>query len=224
VNNFSLLNTELVAEGLEAISSGNLGDAEEILRTVAQNEQRILEHGKRADGIVKGMLQHSRASSGDKELTDINALADEYLKLAYHGYRAKEKGFNVMFDTDLDPSIGKIKVVPQDLGRVLLNLYNNAFYAVHEKAKTGEQDPKVSLSIKKQGNNILIKVEDNGKGIPEKIREKIFQPFFTTKPTGQGTGLGLSLSYDIIKAHGGEIRVDSTEGFGTSFTVQLPLV
>jgi signal transduction histidine kinase len=198
-------------------------DAEEIIIALQENEQKINHHGKRADSIVKGMLQHSRASTGEKEATDINALADEYLRLAYHGFRAKEKSFNAVLETDMDQSIGTIKAVPQELGRVLLNLYNNAFYAVNEKIGMSGFEPKVRISTKRDGSSVLIAVHDNGKGIPEKVKEKIFQPFFTTKPTGQGTGLGLSLSYDIVKGHGGEFKVDSIEGNGTTFTILLPI-
>jgi signal transduction histidine kinase len=229
VNNFSSLNSELVAETLEAINSGNLEDAEDILRTIADNEQKILQHGKRADGIVKGMLQHSRSSSGVKELTDINALCEEYLRLAYHGYRAKDKDFNAKSETDFDDAVGKIRTVPQDIGRVVLNLINNAFYAVNEKSRSestnpgSDYQPKVSVSTKRIGDHVVISVSDNGNGIPSVIREKIFQPFFTTKPTGQGTGLGLSLSYDIVKAQGGNLEVDTKEGEGTTFSVRLPV-
>jgi len=174
------------------------------------------------------MLQHSRISTGQKELRDINALADEYLRLSYHGMRAKDKSFNAEIKTDFDKTIGNINIVPQDIGRVLLNLYNNAFYAVNEKnasKSSAEQQyqPTVSVSTKKLNNKIEIRVSDNGNGIPQKVLDKIFQPFFTTKPTGQGTGLGLSLSYDIIKAHGGEIKVETKEGEGTIFITQLPL-
>ena len=206
---------------------------DEILNDVKQNLEKILHHGKRAGAIVKGMLQHSRTSSGKKEPTDINALADEYLRLSYHGLRAKNKNFNAILQTDFDASlsadeagIGKINVVPQDIGRVLLNLFNNAFYSVTEKKKqlNSEYEPTVSVSTKKLDSKIEIHVRDNGTGIPQKVVDKIFQPFFTTKPTGQGTGLGLSLSYDIIKAHGGEIKVESKEGESAEFVIQLPLL
>ena len=172
------------------------------------------------------MLQHSRTSTGQKELTDINALADEYLRLSYQGLRAKDKTFNATLHTDFDNTIGKINIIPQDIGRVLLNLYNNAFYATNEKKKTADESykPLVSVSTKKLTDKFEIKVEDNGNGIPQKVLDKIFQPFFTTKPTGQGTGLGLSLSYDIIKAHGGEIKVETKEGEGTTFLIQIPIV
>jgi two-component system, NtrC family, sensor kinase len=170
------------------------------------------------------MLQHSRASNGHKEPTDINALADEYLRLSYHGLRAKEKSFNPTFKTDLDPTLPKVKIIPQDIGRVLLNLINNAFYAVDKKAKenTNGYKPLIIVSTKKQNRQIEIKVSDNGHGIPDEITDKIFQPFFTTKPTGQGTGLGLSLSYDIVKAHGGELKVETKEGVGSHFIINLP--
>lgn len=224
VNNFSSLNAELVAEGLEAISSGNLGDAEEILHTVADNEQKILQHGKRADAIVKGMLQHSQRGSGKKESTNINNLVTEYLNLTYEGMKAKDKTFNAFIKTDLDPGIGNIEIIPQDIGRVLLNLINNAFYAVKERS--GKENagyiPVVELKTARSGDKVIISVTDNGNGILENIIHKIFQPFFTTKPTGEGTGLGLSLSYDIVKAHGGEIKVESKPGEGTVFMISLP--
>jgi signal transduction histidine kinase len=234
VNNFSEVNTEMIAEVRQAISSGNLGDAEEMLGNIAGNEQKIHHHGKRADAIVKGMLQHSQKGSGVKEPTDINALADEYLRLAYHGLKAKNKSFNANIKSDFDQSIGNVNIIPQDIGRVLLNLINNAFYAVNEKKKQlGDgYEPEVMVStrlvnisenqpIRQSANSLMISIRDNGNGIPENIVQKIFQPFFTTKPTGEGTGLGLSLSYDIVKAHGGEIKVESIEGEGTTFTVVL---
>src|SRR5438045_1936352 len=193
---------------------------------IKDNEEKINHHGKRADAIVKGMLQHSRASSGQKEPTDINALANEYLRLAYHGLRAKDKSFNAKFESDFDNNIGKLNIISQDIGRVILNLINNAFYAVTEKKKQLDDgyEPIVSVSTKKANDKIEIRVKDNGNGIPQKILDKIFQPFFTTKPTGQGTGLGLSLSYDIVKAHGGELKVETKEGGGSEFMVQLPVV
>ena len=194
------------------------------MNDITENEQKITHHGKRADAIVKGMLQHSRANSGEKELTDINALAEEYLRLSYYGVRAKDKSFNAMMKTDYDKSISNINIIPQDIGRVLLNLYNNAFYAVNEKKKQVAEsyEPIVSVATKKSNDKVEIIVKDNGAGIPQKIIDKIFQPFFTTKPTGEGTGLGLSLSYDIIKAHGGEIKVKTKEGEGSEFIIQLP--
>ena len=193
----------------------------------AVGSAHINHNGKRADAIVKGMLQHSRNSSRQKEPTDINALCDEYLRLAYHGLRAKDKSFNATLKTDFDESIGNINIIPQDIGRVLLNLINNAFYATNQKQKdmTGENPyvPTVTIVTKKLNDKIEIHVSDNGDGIPQKIVDKIFQPFFTTKPTGQGTGLGLSLSYDIVKAHGGEIKMETKEGEGTEFIIQLPI-
>ena len=224
VNNFSEVNTELIEEMKEQLVMGNQQEAIEIANDIRENELKIIHHGKRADAIVKGMLQHSRKSEGVKEPTDINALCDEYLRLSYHGLRAKDKNFNADFKTDFDESTGKINVVPQDIGRVLLNLINNAFYAVNERQKTDGENykPIVSIQTKKINNSIEITVTDNGNGIPASIKEKIFQPFFTTKPTGQGTGLGLSLTYDIIKAHGGEIKVESKEGEGTAFIIMLP--
>ena len=195
-----------------------------IAKIMIDNEEKINNHGRRADAIVKGMLQHSRMSSGQKEPTDINTLADEYLRLAYHGLRAKDKSFNVKTETEFDNRIGAIKIVPQDIGRVLLNLFNNAFYAVNEKQKNNPNgyEPIVTVSTKKEKNKVEIKVKDNGNGISQKVLDKIFQPFFTTKPTGQGTGLGLSLSYDIVKAHGGELQVETKENEGSEFIVSLP--
>ena len=254
VNNFSEVNTELIDELQTEIKSGNTEEAISISNAIKENEEKINHHGKRAGDIVKGMLQHSRTSTGVKEPTDINALADEYLRLGYHGLRAKDKTFNATMKTDFDENIGKINIIPQDIGRVLLNLFNNAFYAVVEKRKQLTKDlpgfenleglqayePTVSITTKKSANHVTITVSDNGNGIPQKIIDKIFQPFFTTKPTGQGTGLGLSLSYDIVKAHGGEIRVESLPGRqavlsaeaaaqagkeseGTIFIIQLPV-
>jgi len=226
VNNFSEVNSELIAEMKEELTKGNLEEAKSIANDIDENEKKIIFHGKRADGIVKGMLQHSRSSSGVKEPTDINALADEYLRLAYHGLRAKDKSFNASMKTDFDESIGKINVVPQDIGRVILNLITNAFYVVAEKKQklTEGYEPTVTVSTRKEGDKVLISVKDNGNGIPQKVLDKIFQPFFTTKPAGQGTGLGLSMSYDIVtKAHTGEIKVVTTQGEGTEFIVVLPL-
>jgi signal transduction histidine kinase len=225
VNNFSEVNTELIDELEQEIKKGNLNEIASLTKDIRDNEQKINHHGKRAGDIVKGMLQHSRTSSGQKELTDINALCDEYLRLAYHGLKAKDKSFNAKFETNLDQSLPKINVVPQDIGRVILNLITNAFYAVNEKSQSGllEYEPMVLVSTKKSEDKILISVKDNGNGIPQKVLDKIFQPFFTTKPTGQGTGLGLSLSYDIVKAHGGEIKVNTKENEGTEFTIQLPI-
>jgi signal transduction histidine kinase len=224
VNNFSEVNKELIDEMQDALQQDDKEEAVAIALDIKDNLQKIHHHGKRADAIVKGMLQHSRASTGKKELTDINALADEYLRLSYHGLRAKDKDFNANFKTDFDESVGKIEVVPQDVGRVLLNLYNNAFYSVHEKKKQLDRtfEPTVEVRTKRVGDKVEIHVKDNGTGIPQKVVDKIYQPFFTTKPTGQGTGLGLSLSYDIIKAHGGEIEVETKEGEGASFVIILP--
>jgi two-component system, NtrC family, sensor kinase len=213
------------------LEKGNAEEAKAIAVDVKENLEKILHHGKRADAIVKGMLQHSRTSSGQKELTDINVLADEYLRLAYHGLRAKDKFFNAKFETDLDPSIDKINIVPQEIGRVILNLINNSFYAVSERKRLqpDNYEPTVTVSTKTVkpplgGLGVVeIKVKDNGNGIPQKVLDKIFQPFFTTKPTGQGTGLGLSLSYDIItKGHSGEIKVITSEGNGSEFIISLP--
>ncbi|WP_372946801.1 ATP-binding protein [Mariniphaga sp.] len=243
VNNFSEVNTELIDEALDENEKGNNPEVKSILNDLKENESKIIHHGKRAESIVKGMLLHSRGSSGHKEPVDINTLCDEYLRLSYHGFRAKDKSFNAEFKTDLDPNLSKINVVPQDIGRVLLNLINNAFYAVDKRAKELIPQPPEGGIQNAQTNYIplvtvktssylppsggprgacLISVKDNGPGIPPEIKDKIFQPFFTTKPTGQGTGLGLSLSYDIVKAHGGELKVETKEGEGTVFTVLLP--
>jgi two-component system NtrC family sensor kinase len=230
VNNFSEVSNELIDEMKEELANGNLPPATEIADDIKQNLGKINHHGRRADAIVKGMLQHSRKSTGQKEATDINALADEYLRLSYHGLRAKDKSFNADFKTDFDETVGKINIVSQDIGRVLLNLFNNAFYAVNKKLianrspLTDDYKPLVSIQTKKINNKIEISVSDNGNGIPQNIVDKIFQPFFTTKPTGEGTGLGLSLSYDIItKEHNGTIKVESEEGEGSKFIIQLPL-
>ncbi len=225
VNNFSEVNKELLVEMKDEMDKGNLDEAKAIANDVIDNEEKINHHGRRADAIVKGMLQHSRSSSGVKEPTDINALADEYLRLAYHGLRAKDKSFNATMKTDFDETIGNINIIPQDIGRVILNLITNAFYAVTEKKKTSGDgyDPTVSVSTMKINDKVEIKVSDNGNGISQKVVDKIFQPFFTTKPTGQGTGLGLSLSYDIVKAHGGEIKVETKEGEESTFNIYLPL-
>ena len=226
VNNFSEVNTELISEMKQEIEKGNMEQVKLIAGDIEENERKIIHHGKRADSIVKGMLMHSRTSTGQKESTDINALADEYLRLAYHGLRAKDKSFNATLKTDYDETIGNINIIPQDIGRVILNLITNAFYVVDEKKKQqpGGYEPTVSISTKKMNGKVEIRVTDNGNGIPPKVMDKIFQPFFTTKPTGQGTGLGLSLSYDIIKAHGGELKVETKEGEGAEFIIQLSLV
>jgi len=225
VNNFSEINTELSDEIVEAAKKGDLQEIMHLAADIKSNQDKISEHGKRADAIVKGMLQHSRSSSGVKEPTDINKLADEYFRLSYHGLRAKDKSFNATLHTDFDTNIGKIPIMPQDIGRVLLNLYNNAFYAVAEKKQQFPEgyEPEVSVRSKRMGDKIEISVKDNGNGIPQKVLDKIFQPFFTTKPTGQGTGLGLSLSYDIVKAHGGELSVETQEGEGSEFVISLPI-
>jgi len=226
VNNFSEVNAELIEEMKQEIDKGNMDEVKALADDIALNEQKITQHGKRADAIVKGMLQHSRTSSGLKEPTNINTLADEYLRLAYHGLRAKDKSFNASMKTDFDETIGMINIIPQDIGRVILNLITNAFYAVTEKKQQhpAGYEPTVSVFTKKTGNNIQVTVKDNGNGIPKAAMDKIFQPFFTTKPSGQGTGLGLSMSYEIItNAHGGELKVESHEGEGAEFTIILPI-
>jgi signal transduction histidine kinase/ligand-binding sensor domain-containing protein len=233
VNNFSEINNELIDELNNELDKGDIEEAKAISKDIKENSQKINHHGKRADAIVKGMLQHSRTSTGQKELTNINALADEYLRLAYHGLKAKDKSFNVDFKLEADPNLPKINVIPQDIGRVLLNLINNAFYAVQLETQNSaslqktpqnqpEYNPTVIVSTKNMGNHVEIRVKDNGSGIPSEIKDKIFQPFFTTKPTGQGTGLGLSLSYDIVKAHGGTLDVDS-QPEQTTFTIKLTI-
>ena len=232
VNNFSEVNRELIGELVDEADKGNIEEVKSIARDIRDNSDKINHHGNRADAIVKGMLQHARSNSGVKEQTDVNALCDEYLRLSYHGYRAKDKNFSAGLNTDFDSSHPKINVVPQDIGIVLLNLFNNAFYAVNEKQKklSGFRDntdsdnykPMVSVQTQTSGSKVRITISDNGNGIPDIIKEKIFQPFFTTKPPGSGTGLGLSLSYDIVSTNGGEIKVQSKEGKGTGFIVLLP--
>lgn len=238
VNNFSELNTELIEEMKTELNAGNSKEAVLIAENIKENQNKITHHGKRADAIVKGMLHHSRSSTGQKELTDVNALAEEYLKLSYHGLRAKDKAFNANFKTNFDEHLssaeGKINIISQDIGRVFLNLYNNAFYSVMEKKKAFQPtknelpyEPMVTVStraIKFRTKNpgVWISVRDNGMGISKQVMDKMYQPFFTTKPTGQGTGLGLSLSYDIIKAHGGDIKIETEEGEYAEFIIELP--
>jgi two-component system, NtrC family, sensor kinase len=224
VNNFSELNRELAEELKTELSGGNIQSATEIAGDLASNAEKINHHGKRADAIVRGMLQHSQTTKGQKEPTDINALCDEYFRLSYHGLRAKDKIFNAMLETNFDPAVGLVNIVPQDIGRVLLNLYNNAFYTVQEKKRQMPNfEASVLVQTKRSGDHVEIAVKDNGTGIPQNIIDKIFQPFYTTKPTGSGTGLGLSLSYDIIRAHGGDLRVTSRPGEGADFIILLPL-
>jgi signal transduction histidine kinase len=235
VNNFSEVNKEMLEE-LKAESEKPKAERDEqlqieLINDLIKNEEKINHHGKRADSIVKGMLEHSRTSSGTKELTDINKLADEFLRLSYQGVRAKDRSFNAVpiaigIVTHFDPNLAKINVIPQDIGRVLLNLFNNAFYAVNQKTKMAGDDykPEVIVSTLAENGHVIIKVKDNGTGIPDAIKDKIMQPFFTTKPTGEGTGLGLSLSYDIVvKGHSGNISVDTKEREFTEFTIQLPI-
>ncbi|WP_175418890.1 sensor histidine kinase [Aureibaculum algae] len=225
VNNFSEINVELIDEMQEELKAGNPEEAIEISNDIKENQKKINHHGKRADSIVKGMLKHSRNTSGEKEPTNINAIADEYLRLAYHGLRAKDKSFNATLNTDFDESIGLINVAGQDMGRVILNLITNALHAISPNSKMPEKtvkDPTIWISTKKVGDQVIIKIKDNGSGIPKEIVDKIFQPFFTTKPSGQGTGLGLSMSYDIVRSHGGDLKVESQEGEGTTFTISIP--
>jgi signal transduction histidine kinase len=224
VNNFSDVNSELLEELKIEAEKGNLGGVKAIASDLVRNEQKINHHGKRADAIVKGMLQHSRTGSGAKEPSDINRLADEYVRLAYQGFRARDKSFNATFSTEFDNGLDKVNIIPQEIGRVILNLINNAFYAVNERAKQGVPgyEPTVIVGTRRLQNRIEISVKDNGNGISPSIKDKIFQPFFTTKPAGQGTGLGLSLSYDIVKAHGGELKVETKEGEGSEFIIRLP--
>ncbi|HKJ47579.1 MAG TPA: ATP-binding protein, partial [Christiangramia sp.] len=222
VNNFSEVSNELLDEIFEEFENGNLDEVREILGDIKVNLDKINHHGKRADFIVKGMLQHSRKGNSQKESTNLNALCDEFLRLAYHGLRAKDKSFNASLETDFDPDLENIDIIAQDIGRVILNLLNNAFYAVLQKKNKIDEtgyEPTVKISTRKKANHVQIKIEDNGDGIPDNILDKIFQPFFTTKPTGQGTGLGLSLSYDIVKAHGGDLEVTTQNGKGTTFTI-----
>ncbi|MGB5403322.1 MAG: ATP-binding protein [Robiginitalea sp.] len=227
VNNFSEVSRELLEELMEEMEKGDLEEVKALTEDLVQNLEKIVHHGKRADSIVKGMLQHSRSSDGHREPTDLNALTDEYVRLAYHGLRAKDKSFNATVNTHFDPGLGTLDVVPQDIGRVILNLLTNAFYAVNEKSlrgtssENGKYEPTVTIQTKREKDHLEILVSDNGDGMPKKVLEKIFQPFFTTKPTGQGTGLGLSLSYDIVKAHGGELKVETTQGEGTTFSMNF---
>jgi two-component system NtrC family sensor kinase len=230
VNNFSEVNAELIDEMQQEIDKGHFDEVKALSVDIKENQQKISQHGKRADFIVKGMLQHSRTSTGEKQLTNMNVLADEFFKLAYHGLRAKDKSFNAEMITHFDPDLPKINVVQQDMGRVMLNLVNNAFYAVNQKAKTSGRDYKPTVEVSTEhtppsgGGGLIIKVKDNGTGIPDTIKEKIMQPFFTTKPTGEGTGLGLSLTYDmVVKGHGGRITVNSVEGEGSEFIISLPI-
>jgi signal transduction histidine kinase len=225
VNNFSEVNTELIDDVNKALELGDVAEAKEILKDLEMNMGKITFHGKRADAIVKGMLLHSRASSGQRIPTDVNALADEYLRLSYHGLRARDKSFNAQFTMNLDGELEEVMLVQQDIGRVFLNLFNNAFYSVTEKKKQAPDnyEPTVSLTTKKKPDSVEIRIRDNGVGIPKKLLDKIYQPFFTTKPAGQGTGLGLSLSYDIItKEHGGKIDVVTKENEFTEFIIELP--
>lgn len=224
VNNFSEVSSEIVDELMEEIDSGSIEHTKEIVQDLKQNLDKINHHGQRASGIVKGMLEHSRTGDGVKEPTDINKLTDEYLRLAYHGLRAKDKSFNADFKLEADESIEPLMLVPQDIGRVILNLINNAFQAVNTKARQGHKDykPTVMVKTKKRGDKVEIQVKDNGDGIPDNIKDKIFEPFFTTKPSGEGTGLGLSMSYDIVtKGHGGQLKVESSINKGSKFIIIL---
>jgi two-component system, NtrC family, sensor kinase len=231
VNNFSELNKELIQEAKQELVNGDIAETLVILNDLEENSEKITLHGKRADAIVKGMLEHSKRGSGQKELTDLNALADEFLRLSFQSFLAKVPDFKCELRTELSPDLPKVSVIPQDIGKVLLNLMNNAFYACAERKKQLSQSselwesylPIVTVNTKNLGDKIEISVSDNGPGIPDGIKDKIFQPFFTTKPTGSGTGLGLSLSYDIVKAHGGELKVESKEGEGSEFILKLPI-
>jgi len=226
VNNFSEVSKELLEEMQEELNTGNLDEVKVIMNDIVQNLDKINHHGKRADGIVKGMLHHSRSGNNKREPTDINKLTDEYFRLAYHGLRAKDQSFNAALESHYDENLEKVDVIPQDIGRVILNLFTNAFYAVDDKKLNSNSEhykPTVSVRTKKVNDNVLISVRDNGDGIPEKTIDKIFQPFFTTKPTGKGTGLGLSMSYDIVKAHNGTITVDTEKGKFTEFTIKIPV-
>jgi signal transduction histidine kinase len=230
VNNFSEVNVELGNELKQEVKKLALTDEQsQNLHSLADellmNQEKIAHHGKRAGAIVRNMLQHTRKSSGVRELTNINVLVNESLKLSYNGFRNKHKTFASKIETDFDEAVSQVNVMPQDLSHALVNLLNNAFYAVNEKKKqlNGTFEPTVLVSTKKAGNKVIISVNDNGTGMSEKVTAKVFQPFFTTKPNGEGTGLGLSLSYDVVtKGHGGEIRVESKEGEGANFTIQLP--
>ena len=228
VNNFAEINAELLTEMKEILTTHQLpenvnNDIKPIVEDLTENLHKIIQHGKRADSIVKNMLQHSRKQTGEMELTDINALAEEYLKLSYHGYRAKNKLFNCTLTTSYDENIGSINLIPQDIGRILINLFNNAFYSTFEKKLHNGKDyePSVLLTTKMKGNTVEIIIRDNGLGISQKFIDKIYHPFFTTKPTGEGTGLGLSMSYDIIKAHQGDLKVNSVEGEFAEFVIEL---
>jgi two-component system NtrC family sensor kinase len=226
VNNFSEVNKEMIGELKQELKEGNIVEALAIADDIQQNEEKINHHGKRADFIVKGMLLHSRTNTGDRQQTDLNTLADEFFKLSYHGLRAKDKSFNAELTTHFDENISKVNVVQQDIGRVLLNLFNNAFYTINQKAKTAGADykPEVTVTTSTENRRVIIKVKDNGNGIPDNIKDKIMQPFFTTKPTGEGTGLGLSLSYDIlVKGHNGTLDINSKEGEGSEFIIKLPV-
>jgi signal transduction histidine kinase len=226
INNFAEVSMELTDEMANELKQNKIDEVTVLSSNINANMQKIVFHGKRADSIVKNMLQHSRKSSGLKESTDLNSLINEYMKLSYHGLRAKDKSFNAQLETDLDPSIEKVMLISQDIGRVLLNLFNNAFYSVMEKKKllNGVFEPSVNVRTVKSGNFVKILIRDNGMGIPEKVLDKVFQPFFTTKPTGEGTGLGLSMSFDIItKGHGGSININSKEGQYAEFEILLPV-
>ena len=228
VNNFADVSVEILGELREEQSrpARDAGLEGELLDDIAQNLQKIHHHGQRAASIVKAMLEHSRASTGERRPTDLNQLADEYFRLAYQGLRAKDKSFNAALNTAFAPGLPQVEVVGPDLGRVLLNLFSNAFYAVRQRQLQGEAGyaPTVAVHTHQQGDHVEIRIRDNGVGIPEAVRQKIFQPFFTTKPSGEGTGLGLSLSYDIVtKGHGGTLTVESREGEYTEFLVKLPV-
>ncbi|HSK11575.1 MAG TPA: ATP-binding protein [Phnomibacter sp.] len=226
VNNFSDLNTELTEELMFALEKDDKHEALEIAETIRENEQKIAHHGKRADSIVRSMLQHSRSGSGKRELVDLNNMADECLRLSYHGMRARERSFNAKMETHFDPAMGEVELIPEEMNRVLINICTNALYTVYERAKQEagtDYQPTVIVQTRAEADRWVIEIKDNGTGIPADVIDKVFQPFFTTKPTGEGTGLGLSMSYDIItKGHNGQLYVSSEPGKGSTFTITLP--
>ena len=233
VNNFADLSVELLDElketaapALAALDNAKRADIDEVVGMLTGNLEKIAEHGRRADGIVKSMLEHSRGASGERREVDLNDLVEEALNLAYHGARAQDQNFNITLERDLDAAIAPIELAPQEVTRVLLNLFGNGFYAANKRRRDGavaDFRPLLKVTTHDLGETVEIRVRDNGTGIPPEIRDKLFQPFFTTKPTGEGTGLGLSISWDIVtQQHGGTIAVDSRVGEFTEFTIRLP--